>query len=109
MAYENAIKPNYRPLAMKAWARMGIMMATNKLPQTPALVRPFIQITHEDGGHIGCAVVDLSQHGSHLLAPPKAGQVEMHADNAYILPLGPDIGNNSASRFKSRQVHNIMG
>jgi hypothetical protein len=82
LAYENAVQAGDWPLAVKAGAGVRIMVMPDKFSKASARSRPFIQVSHQDGGHVGRAGINLGQDRPDLLPPPEAGEIEMHPDDA---------------------------
>ena len=108
MADKDSVEARDGPLAVETWPCVAIVMTPDKLTKAAALPRPFIQVAHQDGGHMRRPRVNLGKDRSHLLTTAQAGQVKVHADNPYGFVFPDKIRDNGAARLNHRQVDDVM-
>ena len=78
--------------------------AIAELPHRAAARAPLVEIAHQHRGAVALAAPVMAEDRLDLVAPPKAGKVEVRPEHAHMAAVAVQVGAHRPARFERGQV-----
>jgi hypothetical protein len=105
---EDAVERPDRIARRKARPAVGDPEMVAEIAEKAAGPPPFVAVAHQHGRKLRRLHGELREDRADLRAPPQAGDVEMHADDAKLGPGDAEVGEHRAARLQHRQVQHVV-
>ena len=103
----DSVEHRDRPARMKTSPAWREMMVGAEITKAAAVHAPFVEIAHQHRRDLAFAIDQMVQDGMSLAPPPKARQIEMHADDPERRSVHLDVGEHRSAWLERGEVEEV--